>query len=35
MAIEFILQNYGINNKSGLPLSAIDFICKVAEESND
>lgn len=34
-AVEFMLHTYGINNKEGLPVSAVDFVCKVAGETND
>jgi hypothetical protein len=34
-AVESMVQMQGINNKEGVPLGAVDFVCKVAEESND
>lgn len=28
--VQNILQKYGIGNKDGLPMGAVDFMCKVA-----
>lgn len=33
--IENMLMQSGIGSKNGLPLSAVQFMCKVAEDSND
>ena len=33
--IDNILDKYGIGTGNGLPLSAVDFMCKVAEDNND
>lgn len=32
--VESILQKFGIGNKDGLPMGAVDFMCKVAEDTN-
>ncbi len=33
--IRDILDKYGIGDKGGLPLGAVDFMCKVAEDTSD
>ncbi len=33
--VDNILQQFGIGSKNGLPLSAVDFVCKAAEDTND
>jgi hypothetical protein len=33
--IDNILDKYGIGSANGLPITAVDFMCKVAEDNND
>lgn len=33
--IDQILSQFGIGNKNGLPLNSVQFMCKVAEDTND
>jgi hypothetical protein len=33
--VDSMLDKYGIGSANGLPMTAVDFVCKVAEDNND